>query len=172
MNLPHIRIDIHDVVQAGGVRQAIEEWCRESDETASGVIGPEFATSGPGIGWTKYFTTDDFAERAAEYGARYYIDSSDGRMMTIIRDPEGTPTIRDPEGTPVILSEWTPSSVVELICPDLDVAADHPKFFAEMAKSVVDHHFPHSNLKKWRELVTNIKELAEAIEYIDPSDFD
>jgi hypothetical protein len=164
----HVQIDIDDVVRHGSVEAAIEAWAEiESRQTASGVIGPEFSTSGPGSGWSKTHDASDFAERAVSdsYGALYYIDSYDGRLAS---RPGWTE-----EGTsdehPI---EWTDESVVEVICPDFDDAMEHPEAVAKMASSVIEHHYAESDLRAWKMLIQSIQDAAKEIEDIDADDFE
>jgi hypothetical protein len=69
------------------IQDAIESACEGHDTLASGVIGPLFSTSGPGVGWSKRHDelAADYADRALDGadGAIGYIDSSDGRLATI-----------------------------------------------------------------------------------------
>jgi hypothetical protein len=76
-----MKITIEHVAENGNsVSAAIEAACTDHDSIASGVIGPSFATSGPGSGWQRNYDASDYAERAlsGDYGASSYIDSSDG----------------------------------------------------------------------------------------------
>lgn len=77
-------------LNADSIKEAIEELAEESNEFASGVVGPSFATSGPGSGWSQQFDVTDYAERALadEYGAVYYVDSDDGTYAELDEDDD------------------------------------------------------------------------------------
>ncbi|OJY94413.1 MAG: hypothetical protein BGP25_05325 [Lysobacterales bacterium 63-13] len=97
-----ITITLRDVERHGSIRAAIIATCNEHDLYASGDLGgPTFATSGPGLGWSRQFDAMDYAGRALsdEYGAAGYIDAADGRMATLCDEGE---------------IEWTDQSVVSL----------------------------------------------------------
>lgn len=163
----HVSIDIHEVVKHGTVENAIEAWAKESDTTASGTIGPEFSTSGPGSGWSKTHGAADFAERAVSdgYGALAYIDSSDGRLATRPGwTEEGT------SGEHEIV--WSDDSVVEVECPNIEDAIEHPETVREMAQAVIDYHGAESDREAWAKLVKEIQEAAEELRNIDPEDFE
>lgn len=159
-----LTLDLDAVRKAGSVRGAIAAWCDESRDTSCGVIGPAFSTSGPGPGWSKQHDAHDFATRAMEQGAIYYLDLDDGRLAWA---PEWTDDMYD--GQPI---EWTDKSVVSLSCPDLDDAIDEPAIVAEMAQAVIDHHSAKSNPKEWAKLIKQIRELADALSDIDVDDLD
>lgn len=77
-------------LKADSIKEAIEELAEESDEFASGVVGPSFATSGPGSGWSQRFDVTDYAERAlaGDFGAVYYVDSDDGTYAELDEDDD------------------------------------------------------------------------------------
>jgi len=77
-------------INVDSIKEAIEEFAEESDEFASGVVGPSFATSGPGSGWSQQFDVTDYAERALarEFGAVYYVDSDDGTYAELDEDDD------------------------------------------------------------------------------------
>ena len=83
-----LTVDLRAVRIAGSVRAAIEAWCAKSDDTACGVIGPSFSTSGPGSGWSIQHDASDYASRALsrDYGALYYLDAEDGRLAQLVDD--------------------------------------------------------------------------------------
>lgn len=207
----HVKIDLRDVVNAGGVSEAIVAWANDSDTTSSGVIGSTFSCSGPGSGWQKNHDASDYAERALEesYGALYYIDADDGRLASMTDDAteyaivdasgeylstgerspasdealtweseseaeeyldDGFEGERETDKV-VCLSEpkmvWTDESVVELVCPDIDEAMEHPVEVAEMARAVINTHSPMSDRAEWKKLVEAIQEAGEALSSID-----
>lgn len=116
-----LKITIYNLRGMGSIADAIEELAREHDTIASGVIGPQFATSGPGSGWTRNFSVRDYALRALDggYGALSYVDSSDGLEATLNDEGE---------------LEWSDEPVVEIILPDASVAARYPKELAVMVR--------------------------------------
>lgn len=150
----HLTIDINDVLSAGSVEAAIHAWCERDRETSSGVIGPEFSTSGPGPGWSKTHDSHDFASRALDgsYGALYYVDAEDGRMAQL--DDDGK-------------IEWTEESVVRLECPSVEDALQSPGETAEMAEAVIQYHSPESDMAEWAQLIRAVRAAAEALEDID-----
>lgn len=156
--LATVVINLSDVVAAGGVRQAIEAFCEQSDTVSCGVIGQSFATSGPGPGWSKNFGANDFASRAFEGGALAYIDADDGRVK------------RDLGGCYYTEGEWSDESEVYVECPDIEDAMEHPEFAAEMAESVIDHHHALSDVSAWKGLIEQIQAAADAFEDIDADD--
>lgn len=175
----HLTIDLADVQRAGGVPQAIAAWCDESDDTSCGVIGPSFSTSGPGPGWSIQHDESDFAARAVEGGALYYIDIDDGRMIAAEevsedeQDEDGewpADVIHDLGGTHSRLGDWSDNSVVRVECPSIDDALEHPAIVAEMAQAVIDHHHVESDCGEWRMLIESIRNAAEALEDIDVDD--
>jgi len=107
-----IEITLDDVIKQGGVDAALSNWCDESDDTSCGVIGSSFSTSGPGPGWTHVHDADDFARRAMEEGALYYLDLDDGRLASA---PTWVDDLYDDEEI-----EWTDEAVVRLVCPDVE----------------------------------------------------
>jgi hypothetical protein len=151
-----IKIDIHDVVKSGSVRQAILDYCEESEGVASGVIGQAFATSGPGSGWSQQFGAEDFAARALDvsYGAVSYVDCEDGREATI-----------DQDGDVV----WSEDSVICLVVPDEEDALAHPEALAKMAEDLIDYHYATSDRDAWHSLLSSIREAARTIKDLDLS---
>lgn len=184
MTTTHITIDLDDVVIAGGVSQAIIAWCERSDDTSSGIVGPSFSTSGPGSGWSRQHDADDFAQRAIEEGALYYLDASDGRLIEAEEvsedecDEDGewpTDTFSAMDGCRYRryrLTEWSENSVVCLTCPDVEEAIEHPHEVAEMAQAVIDYHSAESDTGAWRDLIAGIRTAAAALDGIDLDDFE
>lgn len=160
----HLTIDLDDVCRAGSVREAISTWCDDSDDTSCGVVGPAFSTSGPGPGWSKQHDEHDFARRAMEEGAIYYLDLDDGRLASA---PEWTDDMYDGQDI-----EWTDESVVCIACPDIEDAIERPALVAEMAQAVIDYHGPESDRDAWKKLIEQIREAAKALEDIDADDLD
>mgnify|MGYP000844097660 FL=1 len=153
-----ITITMSDVLRHGGIRDALIDACDKSDTVACGVIGPAFATSGPGSGWSKQYDETDFAARAFEGGALAYLDLDNGRLAT---SPDWD---RDEyAGQPI---EWTDESVVCLECPDIQEAIDEPGVFAEMAAAVAEIHDAESNCREWAKMLASIRKLAECIEEV------
>lgn len=164
-----IKLDFEDVLRHGGVRQAIEAYCENSDEVACGVVGTAFSTSGPGSGWSVNHGATDFAARAIDpdHGALYYLDVDDGRLATAAHG-------YDDDGSWDGEVSWSDDSVVCLECPDWD-EIDTPSRIAvavEMAKAVRDTHGAESDGKAWAELVRRIKDAAEAFVDIDADDLE
>jgi hypothetical protein len=158
----HVTIDLADVESAGGVTAALAQWCADSDDTSCGVIGPSFATSGPGSGWCAQFDETDYAPRAFADGALYYLDKDDGRLAS---SPEWTDDLYS--GQPV---EWTDESVVRIECPSIEDAIQSPTLVAEMAQAIIDYHNAESDLAMWHKLLVEIRNVAKAIEDIDLDD--
>lgn len=179
----HITITIGDILatEDKSVRSAILEWCENSYDTASGLIGPSFATSGPGpAGWSKEYDETDFARRLFEEGALYYINEDDGRMISAEEvdeddiDIDDLPdnVVHDGAGGYARASDWTGYSVVCVACPSIEDALDDPEVVAEMAQSVIDHHSEMSDKAEWKKLIESVNKLHDALEDIDPNDFD
>ena len=164
MNATHVTvtIDLDDVRAARGVPPALTAWCEASEETACGVIGPSFATSGPGSGWSCQFNESDYAVRAMEGGAIYYLDIDDGRVASA---PDWTKDTY--AGQPI---EWTSESAVCIRCPSIEDALEHPALVAEMVQAIIDHHHPESDCTAWRRLIESIRTAAAALEDIDLDD--
>ena len=109
-----IIITLEKVFYAGSLRQAIvdEAHSQEFDlADSTAMAGQTFATSGPGSGWTRKFTSIDYAQRIldddyAESGNRdgKALDPDDGRIAMWAEDE-------------II---WSDESIVELECPDVD----------------------------------------------------
>lgn len=154
-----MKIDIQDVRHSGSVRQAILDYCVESDSVASGEVGPTFACSGPGSGWQQNFDATDYAARALDddYGAQSYVDCDDGREATL-----------DGDGDVV----WSEDSVVNLVVPDEDDAIAYPDALADMAAALIECHSDASDKHAWQELLMNIRAAANKIEDLDLSDLD
>lgn len=149
-----IRIDIQDIrIANNSVSQAIEKFCEDSGEIASGAVGPSFSTSGPGSGWSKQHDTGDFAARALAdaFGASSYVDSHDGREATL-----------DEEGEVV----WSDESVVSLVVPDEADALAYPHTLAAMV-SALGTHSAASNIPAWKKLIASIRTAATALSGID-----
>lgn len=157
-----ISIDLDDVAKSGGVEQALHAYCETSDCVSSGVVGPAFVTSGPGSGWTITHDASDYAERAMEEGALYYLDATDGRIAY-------APTCETElyQGQRI---EWTDGSMVRVKCPCIEDAMDHPAMVAEMAQAVIDAHGPLSDRQEWAALVRQIQAAGEAVSDIDADD--
>jgi len=136
------------------IADAIEKIAQEHDSIASGVIGPSFATSGPGSGWSRQYDVTDYAKRALahDYGAGSYIDSSDGREATLNDEGE---------------VEWTEESVVEIETPSLEEALENPIDFAALA-STADQY--GADAEEWESLVERVNNYPSrntALESID-----
>lgn len=167
----HIVIDLDDVRTAGSVESAIAAWCERSDDTACGVVGPAFSTSGPGSGWSVNHSTDDFARRALAEGALHYIDAADGRMISADAvdegDEDGDDVLRDIGGCAYRVGDWSDESVVRLECPDIEDAVRHPAEFAAMARAVADTHGAESDTAEWRDLIARVRAAADALDGIE-----
>jgi hypothetical protein len=162
----HCTIDIDDVIKAGSVEKAIEEWSKDSSDTASGVVGSELSTSGPGPGWTIKHDATDFAKRALEQ-VPYYLDSEDGRLAYLV-DENGDPYEDEIDKYKGELKlEWSDESVVALKCPDIEDAIENPSEFADMAQSIINYHHAESDTEAWKKLLESINNLADAIGNID-----
>lgn len=151
--MKEIKIDIDDVRAAGSVSAAILAWADNSDEVASGVVGPSFSCSGPGSGWQRNHDETDYAARALgdDYGAVAYVDAYDGRVATL--DEGGGVT-------------WSDDSEVVLDVPDGSDALRHPEALAQMA-AALDTHSHSSDCAAWRDLVESILAAAEKLEGIE-----
>ncbi len=175
----HITLDIDDVRRAEGVEEAIAKWCEDSDDTSCGVIGSTFSTSGPGPGWSKTHGPDDFASRAFEGGALYYIDETDGRMKSAEPveddddddDDDDSTILTDIGGCKYREGDWSDESVVCLQCPSEEDVLEYPELVAEMAEAVIKYHHAESDGKQWAALVRKIKDAADALDDIDPDKF-
>lgn len=154
-----MKINLQDVKNSGSVRQAILDYCAESDKVASGEIGPTFSCSGPGSGWQRNHDENDYAARALadDFGAASYVDCDDGREATL-----------DDDGDVV----WSDQSVVELVCPDDEDALANPDELANMATALINYHAHASENKQWQSLLLRIRQAANKIEDIDLSDLD
>lgn len=121
-----IALSVSDVLSAGSISAAIEAYAAESDTISSGIVGPSFATSGPGSGWQKNYSASDFAARALsdEHGASYYIDSSDGRIAELKAGEVA----------------WSEGSVVELTAPDDEEIADLGRHVRMMIEALDSGH--------------------------------
>lgn len=167
----HCVIDLQDVVAAGSVQKAIEQWAKDSDDTCSSVVGMEFSTSGPGSGWSRTHDSDDFASQAFRGGALYYLDSSDGRLKGVEGAEEGDLGAEcDAGGCWYTEGEWSEHSQVRLEVPEIEDAIHRTKEVAAMVQAVIDHHSYLSNTGGWRRLVEQIREAAEALDGIDADD--
>lgn len=173
--LATVIIDIDDVRKAGGVVAAIEKRANESSELAAGVVGMAFATSGPGPGWTKQYGPDEWSREAFSGGALAYIDAEDGRVRRAEPAEEWTPADQlhhDLGGGAYTVGDWSGESEVCVECPAEEDALEYPELVAEMARSVVKYHYDLSPVKDWKQLVEKIKAAAEALDDIDPDQFD
>jgi len=159
-----IVIDLSDVQRHGSVDVALEAYCEASDTTSCGVVGPSFATSGPGPGWSRNHDESDFAARAMEGGALYYLDIDDGRIAYC-------PTWEDDlyDGQEIV---WTSESMVRIECPDIAEAMEHPAMVAEMAQAVIDTHGPLSDRAAWAKLIREMRAIGGAVSRIDADDLD
>lgn len=142
-------------LSATSIADAIEKIAQEHDSIASGIIGPSFATSAPGPGWSKQYDVSDYAKRALadDYGATSYIDSEDGREATLNDAGE---------------IEWSDESVVEVELPSVEQALENPDEFAILARAAADF----GNKEEWEALIEKIENYPtrqEALERIDGS---
>lgn len=154
-----MKIDLQDVKNSGCVKQAILDYCADSDSVASGDIGPTFSCSGPGSGWQKNHNENDYAARALadDYGAAAYVDCDDGREATL-----------DADGDVV----WSDDSVVELVVPDEAESLAHPEVLVQMAVALIECHSAASDKSAWQTLLMSIRDAAAKIEDLDLSDLD
>lgn len=172
-----ITIDLSDVVRHGSVEAAITAVVDEKDgeillATSRAMGGQTFATSGPGPGWSRQFSAADYAREAiltdvrmsgCDPSASSAIDPSDGRLAHGVDPDDGA----EYEGE----IAWEDDSCVHVEVPDVDEAIEHPSLVAEMAQSVIDHHGPESDRAEWRNLVSILRDAAEAMEDIDLDGF-
>jgi len=167
----HCVIDLDDVVAAGSVSAAIEQWAKDSDTTSSGVMGSAFSTSGPGSGWSRTHSADDFASAAFAGGALYYIDSSDGRLKGVEEADENDEGAEcDAGGCYYTEGDWSDESEVRLEVPEIEDAIEHPSEAAAMAKAVIDYHSHRSDTAEWKQLIEQIRDAADAFDGIDADD--
>lgn len=159
-----IVIDLSDVEKHGGVNNALKAYCEESETTSCGVVGPAFTTSGPGPGWSRYHDESDFASRAMEGGALYYLDLDDGRIAFA---PAWEDDLYD--GQEIV---WTSESMVRIECPDMADAARCPDPIADMARAVIDTHGPLSDRAAWAKLIREMRAIGGAVPRIDIVDDD
>lgn len=143
-------------LSATSIADAIEKIAKEHDSIASGIIGPSFATSGPGPGWSRQYGAADYAKRALadDFGAGSYIDSSDGREATL--DDDGD-------------AEWSDESVVEIETPSLEDALENPDEFAILAKDAASYGADKEEWEALVEKVENYPTREAALERIDGS---
>lgn len=169
-----LTIDIGDVREAGSVEAAIIAAAEKSDSVASGVVGMEFSTSGPGPGWSQQYGPNEWSREAFNGGALAYVDATDGtvrRAEAVDDDTDEDDVYTDIGGCEYRIGNWSDESEVRVECPDIDDAMDHPQAVAEMAKAVIDHHGPMSDRAAWAALVRRIKAAADAMDDIDADDF-
>lgn len=152
-----ITLTISDIAFAGSITAAIHAACKESDPLASGTIGPSFACSGPGTGWSFDYDEIDYAKRALsdEYGAAGYVDADDGRLATL-----------DDDGDLV----WSDESVVALECPGEDEALDEPEALAKMYRGIISGRCIADDLRDWKDLLKRVRAAADALDEIDADD--
>lgn len=167
----HCVIDLQDVVAAGSVQKAIEQWAQDSDTTSSGVVGSAFSTSGPGSGWSRTHCADDFASAAFAGGALYYLDSTDGRLKGVEEAEEGDDGAERCEGGCYYTEgEWSDDSEVRLEVPEIAEAMENPYEAAAMLQAVIDYHRHRSDVVGWGELLVQIRDAADAFSKIDTED--
>jgi hypothetical protein len=145
-----MKITLKDIQEYGSISAAIEEFAKKSDYVASGVIGPSFATSGPGSGWSRQFDETDYAERALkdEFGASSYIDSEDGREATL-----------DENGDLV----WSEESVVDIEIPSFAEILENTDAWNEMNKSLAHYDVKNKELDILRKMVDGVDAAIELI---------
>ena len=129
---------------------SIEEFAKESDEIASGVIGPSFSTSGPGSGWSTQFDVHDYAKRALDdsFGASSYIDSEDGSEATL--DENGD-------------LEWSEESVVEIEIPSFGEILKNMDAWLEMASTATDYGADRKEIENLQKMVEGFDSAIERI---------
>ncbi len=122
-----ITLALSDISAAGSIAAAIEAHCAEHDSICSGQVGPSFATSGPGPGWSRNYSARDYAARALsdEHGALAYIDSNDGRLAEL-----------DEDGKVV----WSAESAVEVVAPDESAIESDPATLSLMLDALESGH--------------------------------
>ena len=145
-----MKITLKDIEEYGSISAAIEEFAKKSDYIASGVIGPSFATSGPGSGWSRQFDETDYAERALkdDFGASSYIDSQDGREAAL-----------DENGDLV----WSEESVVDIEIPSFAEILENTDAWNEMDKSLVHYDVKNKELDILRKMVDGVDAAIELI---------
>ncbi len=166
-----LTIDMSDVRESGGVANAIIDAAKKSDTVASGVVGMEFATSGPGPGWSKQYGVSEWSREAFNGGATAYVDADDGRVLRTEpwegQDNNGQAVYTDIGGGEYIIGDWSSESEVRVECPDIEDAIEYPETVAEMAQAVIDSHGPMSDRTAWADLIRKIKAAADAFDDID-----
>jgi len=158
--LKKISIDIYDIVICGNngrVIDALKSYCEDSSDVSCGVVGPAFTTSGPGSGYSIQHDVTDFARRAMEGGALYYLDTDDGRLAYA---PDWTDDLYNGQEI-----KWSDKSVVILECPSVEDTIEHPEITAEMAETVI--RYKSSNANEWLQLISSIQDVAEKISRIN-----
>jgi hypothetical protein len=108
------------------------------------VIGPSFATSGPGAGWSRHYDVHDYARRALDeyFGALSYIDSSDGREATLSDD-----------GSVV----WSEESVVEIELPTVEEALADPDTWDIIRREASDYGVDQDEIDELTEKIEATK---------------
>jgi hypothetical protein len=149
-----ITLTISDISASGSIAAAIIAACKESDYLSSGIVGPSFSTSGPGSGWSKQHTADDYASRALsdDHGAAGYV-ADDGRLATLDADGE---------------VEWSDESVVTLESPtvaDVDESLDAVR---QMVAAIDSGHCTAEHPSDWDDIRAWVEvSRADALERID-----
>jgi len=162
------KICIADVIVADNrVELAIVNWSLDDECTSSGDIGSTFSTSGPGAGWSVNHNVNDYARRAVEGGALYYLDASNGRYVEAEEvDDDDEEDVIWCSGVASRLSDWSDESVVELVVPDLDDAIQYPDALAAMVRSL-SVHAAASDLDGWRDLVASIRRASDSLDGVE-----
>lgn len=140
----NVRIDltIQDVLDAGGVAQAIEKYCAADPYLAHGKTFNGTMTN-----------INQHAVVAIRSGALAYVDSADGRAMQ------------------AGVVGWSTDSVVRLECPTIREAAAEPATAAQMAQAVLEHHSARSDVREWARLLSQIDEMTNEFRSISLADF-
>lgn len=119
---------------------------------------------GPGYGWSIQYDESDYAKRAMEEGALYYLDVDDGRLAS---SPEWTDDVYG--GQPI---EWSDESVVELEAPCIEDAINNHVLVEQMAAEVIDNHYAESDVSEWIDLIGKIKAATDSFDNIRLADLE
>lgn len=148
-----IQLTIKDIIRSETIESAIVDYCKEDHAIASGVIGSSFSTSGPGGGWSRQHSVSDYARRALsdEYGACYYVDSSDGTMATLEDE--------DDEDSDIV---WTDESVVSIELPSIEDCIHHPRAWREIKKNGPRYGMDSDELESLQDEIDNYDNEGES----------
>ena len=106
------------------------------------------------------------ANYALHEGALAYLDADDGRVKGQEAPTDDTPEdeiLCDIGGSKYLIGEWSDESVVELVVPSIDDAAEYPEIARHMSDAANRYHSDRSDISAWLELIEQLDKISPIV---------